>query len=108
MAARRGSTGESSMAAGGLAGSAAAAALRRVRSLAEAAPPGRLFAAIATLSEMSRRAEASFANAGEALDRGENVAAGRALERGISQLEHLAETAGREEELSPNYLRRRR
>ena len=40
-----------------LSGTAGAAALRQVRSLADYAPSGRLFAAIATLTEMSKRAE---------------------------------------------------
>jgi hypothetical protein len=43
-----------------VAGTAAAAALRQVRSLADQAPSGRMFQAIATLSELSRRAEAAL------------------------------------------------
>lgn len=44
-------------AAEGMATTAASAALRQVRALADQAPAGRLFAAIATLTEMSKRAE---------------------------------------------------
>lgn len=44
-------------AAEGMAGTAGSAALRQVRSLADQAPTGRLFAAISTLTEMSKRAE---------------------------------------------------
>lgn len=47
-------------AAEGMAGTAASAALRHVRALADQAPAGRLFAAIATLTEMSKRAEAQL------------------------------------------------
>ena len=44
-------------AAEGMAGTAGSAALRQVRALADHAPAGRLFAAISTLTEMSKRAE---------------------------------------------------
>lgn len=47
-------------AAEGMAGTAGSAALRQVRSLADRAPAGRLFATIATLTEMSKRAEAQL------------------------------------------------
>jgi hypothetical protein len=46
------------------AGVVAATALRKVRPLAEAAPPGRLFAAIATLSDSSAAAAREFELAG--------------------------------------------
>ena len=60
MAADRRLNGGYSFGAEALAGPAAAAALRRVRSLADQAPSGRLFQAIATLSELSRQAEAAL------------------------------------------------
>lgn len=47
-------------AAEGMAGTAGSAALRQVRSLADHAPAGRLFASIATLTDMSKRAEAQL------------------------------------------------
>ena len=47
-------------AAEGMAGTAGSAALRQVRALADHAPAGRLFAAIATLTEMSKRAESQL------------------------------------------------
>ena len=47
-------------AAEGMAATSASAALRQVRSLADHAPTGRLFAAIATLTEMSKRAESQL------------------------------------------------
>jgi hypothetical protein len=43
-------------AAEGMAGTAGATALRKVRSLADQAPAGRLFTAISTLTDMSARA----------------------------------------------------
>lgn len=48
-------------AAEGMAATSAAAALRQVRLLADHAPAGRLFAAIATLTEISKRAEFQLA-----------------------------------------------
>ncbi len=48
-------------AAEGMAGTAGSAALRQVRALADHAPSGRLFAAIATLTEMSKQAESQLA-----------------------------------------------
>ncbi|MCA0434558.1 MAG: hypothetical protein LCH46_15010 [Proteobacteria bacterium] len=45
-------------------GAAGAAALRKVRSLADSAPPGRLFAAIATLTDTSAEAAKAFEAAG--------------------------------------------
>ncbi|MFO1034354.1 MAG: hypothetical protein U1E15_09870 [Hyphomicrobiales bacterium] len=49
---------------GEIAGVAGAAALRKVRSLADAAPQGRLFAAISTLSDTSAAAAEAFEAAG--------------------------------------------
>lgn len=45
-------------------GVAAAAALRKVRPLAEAAPPGRLFASISTLADASAAAAREYERAG--------------------------------------------
>jgi hypothetical protein len=45
-------------------GVAAATALRKVRPLAEAAPPGRLFASISTLADTSAAAAREFERAG--------------------------------------------
>lgn len=43
-------------------GASGAAALRKVKSLADSAPTGRLFASIATLTEMSSTAAAALEN----------------------------------------------
>lgn len=51
---------------GEAAGVAAAVALRKVRPLAEAAPPGRLFASISTLADASAAAAREFERAGVA------------------------------------------
>lgn len=77
MTAQHNVSNELSFAVEGMAGSAAAAALRRVRSLADQAPSGRLFSAIATLTEMSRRAETELeaGNAAAALQTMSDLAA---------------------------------
>jgi hypothetical protein len=54
-------------------GASGAAALRKVKSLADSAPAGRLFASIATLTEMSATATTALEN-GE-LERATHVAA---------------------------------
>jgi hypothetical protein len=77
MAADRRLNGGYSFGAEALAGPSAAAALRRVRSLADQAPSGRMFQAIATLSELSRQAEAGLrtGNQSQAVTAMENMIA---------------------------------
>lgn len=57
-------------AADDMAGAACATALKKVGSLAKAAPAGRAFAAIATLTELSQTAEGHLTASGKALGRG--------------------------------------
>ena len=85
-----------SFAAEGMAGTAAAAALRRVRSLADQAPSGRLFAAIATLTEMSKRIETS-------LETGEYT---RAVD-GMNLLAAKAQASEPNALANPRYLKKR-
>lgn len=111
MTARRGTTGEFSFAAEGLAATAASAALRRVTSLADAAPAGRMFAAIATLTEISRRSEAHLEAGHDALSRGEDDRAALSLARALVEMDKLAAEASPElpaAQDAPDYLRRRR
>jgi hypothetical protein len=71
-----------------------AAALRRVKSLAEAAPQGRLFAAISSLSDNAGAAAADFEAASLATLRKETEAADIHLARGKRRLQRLKEAIG--------------
>jgi hypothetical protein len=105
MAARRGTAEELSFAAEGLVGTAAAAALRRVRSLADQAPSARMFAAISTLIETSQRTADDLA----AADRAKDSAASLHLASAIGNMSKLAAAGLGQEDLSmPDFLRRAR
>jgi hypothetical protein len=96
--------------AGGLAGTAGAAALRKVRSLAQAAPSGRAFAAIATLTEFSMRIEDRLEASEAALGRGDASSAELEWARAIVLMDKLAsEARGHHAEVSvePTYLKRK-
>lgn len=102
---------EFSFAAEGMTGTAASAALRRVRSFADQPPTGRMFAAIATLTEMSRRIENSLEAGQEALAAGEEDTASLEFARSIVQMDRLAAAAERELEKPaklPGYLQKHR
>jgi hypothetical protein len=111
MADRGGKPGEFSFATGSMAGTAASAALRRVRALADAAPTGRLFAAIATLADKSRKIETELESGSEALDRGNDNAATLHFARAIVRMDELAATATPGKPFPaelPDYLKKRR
>ena len=112
MTARRDTTGEFSFAAESMAGTAAAAALRRVRALADQAPSGRMFAAIATLTEMSRRAEANLMAGEAAAAAARNTdASTRSFAKAIAAMDAMtadAEAGPADTETMPDFLRRRR
>ncbi len=74
-------------------GIAGAAALRKVRSLAEAAPQGRLFAAIATLTDNSGKAAVEYEAASLAVLRHEAAEAKARLARGTRMVHRLKEAA---------------
>jgi hypothetical protein len=101
--------GGHSFAAEGMTGTAASAALRRVRSLAAAAPSGRAFDAIATLTEITRRIETSLAASDEALAVGDEDSASLEWARAVVLMDRLTSGAGTEHhrEDEPAYLRRR-
>jgi hypothetical protein len=71
MTVKPGSANSIVFAAEGMAGTACAAALKKVRSLASAAPSGRAFAAVATLSEFSQTAENHLKAGNDALSHGD-------------------------------------
>jgi hypothetical protein len=108
---RGGKSSEFSFTTGGMAGTAASAALRRVRSLANAAPSGRLFAAIATLADMSRNIETELKAGSEALDRSNDNNATLHFARAIVRMDEMAATAtpGKHSVSKlPGYLKKRR
>ena len=111
MADRGGKPGEFSFAAGGMAGTAASAALRRVRGLADAAPAGRLFQAIATLADKSRNIETELESGSEALDRGNDNDATLHFARAIVRMDEMAAAATPRKQFPaelPDYLKKRR
>ena len=80
-------------AAEGMAGPACAAALKKVRSLASAAPSGRAFAAIATLSEISQAAESHLEAGNDALRSGDIPRAETEWTRAATVMEQMASEA---------------
>ena len=87
------SADEFSFAAEGMAGTAASAVLRKVRSLADSAPPGRFFPAIATLTELTRRIETNLVAASHAVTRGDDDRGTVELARAVLQMDRLAAVA---------------
>jgi hypothetical protein len=77
------------------AGVMAAVALRKVRPLAECAPPGRLFAAISTLADTSAAAAVEFEAAGLAQLKSEHALSEFHATRGARLAKRLKDTAER-------------
>jgi hypothetical protein len=77
-------------AAEGLSGTASASALRKLGSIMELAPSGRLFGAISTLSDMSARAAQALEDGSRAMD---NAKDGDAAARITEALVHMDELA---------------
>jgi hypothetical protein len=87
---------------------AGAAALRRVKSLAEAAPQGRLFSAISTLSDNAGKAAAEFEAASLATLARETEEAEARLARGTRMVHRLKEAMRAEVAVPlPDFMRRR-
>ena len=85
-------------------GAAGAAALRRVKSLSDAAPQGRLFASIATLADNSGKAAAEYEAASLATLRHETEAH---LVRGTRMVHRLKEALGADVAVPlPDFMRR--
>lgn len=77
---------------GEAAGIAGAAALKKVRPLAECAPPGRLFSAISTLADNAGEAAAAFERAALADLHAETHASNAHLQRGIALAQRLKDS----------------
>jgi hypothetical protein len=90
MSIERNGLSELCFAAEGMAGTAGASTLRRVRSLAEAAPSGRLFGAIATLADLSRQSERHLLAAGAAMTAGDKDRAARSFARALTAMDDMA------------------
>jgi hypothetical protein len=92
---------------GELVGVAGAAALRKVRSLAESAPQGRLFASISTLSDNAGLAAAEYEAASLATLRHETEAAAASMMRGNRSAKKLKQAAEAEAATPlPAFIRR--
>ena len=89
-------------------GVAGASALRKIRPLAEAAPPGRLFASIATLADISASAAREFVAAGLAALRLETQESESRLNRGTRFVHQLRNAFGAEVATPlPEFMRRK-
>jgi hypothetical protein len=110
MAGKRATLEEYSFAAEGMTGTSCAAALRRVRSLADSAPIGRAFAAIATLTDLSQKVQDRLEVADDALASGDEDSAALELARATVLMDKLATAAAptAAEVPAPSYLKRRR
>jgi hypothetical protein len=111
MAAKQAMLEDVSFVAEGLTGTACASALRKVKSLAEAAPRGRAFAAISTLTELGRRIETALEAGNEALSAQDDDTAALELARAVVLMDRMAAEAKSENMApasEPSYLKRRR
>ena len=110
MPVRRGLVDELCFAAEGLSGTAAASSLRRLGSLMQQAPSGRLFNAIATLSEMSAKATHNLEDGGAAIAAGDEHKGAMKLARALAHMDDLATeaTGNAASEEPPVYLRKAR
>jgi hypothetical protein len=88
-------------------GAAGAAALRKVKSLADSAPQGRLFASIATLADNAGQAAAEYEAASLATLRHETEDAEARLARGNRMISQLKQVMGAEVATPlPDFMRR--
>lgn len=90
MKAGRGMLGELCFAAEGLSGTAAASSLRKLGSIMESAPSGRLFGAISTLSDMSAKAARALEDGASDIGRNDENAANR-ISEALLHMDGLAE-----------------
>jgi len=90
MKAGRGMIGELCFAAEGLSGTAASSSLRKLGSIIDHAPSGRLFGAISTLSDMSAKAARALEEGCKALDKNPETAASR-IGEALVHMDGLAE-----------------
>jgi hypothetical protein len=80
-------------AAEGLSGTAAASSLRKLASIMERAPTGRLFGAISTLSDMSARTAEALEEASRALEKANHGEAAARITEALAGMDALAEEA---------------
>ena len=85
--------GELCFAAEGLSGTAAASSLRKLGSIMESAPSGRLFGAISTLSDMSAKAARALEEGALAIGKKDETAANR-ISEALLHMDGLAEMSG--------------
>lgn len=107
----RGTVNELCFAAEGMSGTAAAVSLRKLGSLMDKAPAGRLFGAISTLSEMSAKAARALEDGAFAMDRGEDQKAAVKLARALTHMDDmtvLAAGSPAAAEETPGFLRKAR
>lgn len=90
MKAGRGMLGELCFAAEGLSGTAASASLRKLGSIMESAPTGRLFGSISTLSDMSAKAARALEEGALSIGRNDETAAAR-IGEALLHMDGLAE-----------------
>lgn len=110
MTARRGVVSEMCYAAEGMAGTAASSSLRRLSSLMDQAPAGRLFGAISTLTEMSAKATRALEQGHDAMLAGNDHQATLKLARALTHMDDMATTAlgTAVPDESPSFLRKAR
>lgn len=110
MRTRAGLVNELCFAAEGMAGTAGAASLRRLSRLAAAAPSGRLFGAIATLTDLSAKATQTLERSHAAIEDANEDATALTLASALTQLDDLlkAATPTTSAEPAPDYLRKQR
>jgi hypothetical protein len=77
-------------AAEGMSGTAAASSLRKLGSLMDNAPSGRLFGAISTLSDMSAKAARALEDGSRALDSRRDDEAATRIAEALAQMDGLA------------------
>ena len=92
MKAGRGMLGELCFAAEGLSGTAASSSLRKLGSIMESAPSGRLFGAISTLSDMSAKAAKALEEGALVIGKNDETAAAR-IGEALLHMDGLAEMA---------------
>jgi hypothetical protein len=93
----------------GLTGTSCSTTLRNVGRLAAGAPSGRSFAAIATLTEISRRIEGALVASEEALVGGDEDSASLEWARAVVLMDRMTTeaTSTTRNDAEPSYLRRR-
>ncbi len=89
-------------------GASAATALRKLLSLSETAPKGRMFSSISTMADLSDQAALEFETAAAAELNNESEAAESSLHRGMRLARRLKDVFGAQTPIElPNFIRRK-